>query len=239
MPKLSREGHRERLRQSYIDGGMKNAPDHNLLELFLTGIIPRKDVKPLSYEILNYFGTLESVINATPQQLMEVKGVGEATAIQISLIKTIYKRVMSNRNNNLKVLLSLNSATEFCKNLLSEEIIEKAYLITLDGNYRIIGNYCVGNGGIDETYIDRKTLIAHIIRDKARFVYFTHNHPNAKADPSAADLNFTVELKKILTDLKVILLEHIVIGNNTCSYIIEDYLNSPKYKFTANEINIK
>jgi len=221
-----------------MDGGMENAPDHNLLELFLTGIIPRKDVKPLAYAILNYFGTLERVINATPQQLMEVNGVGEATAVQISLIKTIYKRVMSNKNNSIKVLLSVHSATEFCKNLLSEELVEKAYLITLDGNYRIIGTYCVGKGGIDETYIDRKTIIAHVIRDEARFVYFAHNHPNAMANPSAADLNFTIELKKMLTDLRVVLLEHIVIGENGYSYIIEDYLNSSKYKFSSKEIDI-
>ena len=64
MPELEREGHRSRMRNTYINGGMENAPDHNVLELFLSVIIPRKDVKELSYSLINTFGSLEGVLNA-------------------------------------------------------------------------------------------------------------------------------------------------------------------------------
>ncbi len=226
MGNLSREGHRDRVRESYLLGDMKNAPDHNLLELFLMGIIPRKDVKPLAYDIINHFGSLERVINASPQDLMEVKGVGKSTAIQISLIKTIYKRVIQNKNNDVKSLPSLESATEYCKNLLSEEMVEKAYLITMDGNYRIIGTYCVSSGGLDETSVNIRTIISNVIRDQARFIYFTHNHPMANSFASAADVNFTRELNKTMRDLRIVLLEHIIIGKNDVEYIMKNYFKS-------------
>ena len=70
---LSREGHRQRLREQYLSGGMDNAPDHHLLELFLSIVIPRRDVKELSYDLINQFGSLEGVLNAEPQDLMNVK----------------------------------------------------------------------------------------------------------------------------------------------------------------------
>ena len=102
MPELEREGHRSRMRNTYINGGMENAPDHNVLELFLSVIIPRKDVKELSYSLINTFGSLEGVLNADVRDLMQVKGIGESTAVAISLIKDLYKRASLNRNCRIK-----------------------------------------------------------------------------------------------------------------------------------------
>lgn len=73
-PNLSRNGHRQRMRRTYLLGGMENAPDHNLLELFLSIIIPQKDVKQLAYDLINRFGSLEGVLNADANQLMNVSG---------------------------------------------------------------------------------------------------------------------------------------------------------------------
>lgn len=222
MPNISRDGHRERLRKSYINGDMDNAPDHNLLELFLTGIIPRKDVKPLAYDLLNYFGSLEKVIDASPHELMEVNGIGEATAIQISLIKKIYSRVIKNRNKDIKILASNSIAIKFCKNLLQEEMVEKAYLICLDGNYRLLGVYYLGSGNRHNVQFNSKEILKHPMRDNASFVYLTHNHPNQRCEPSCADIDTTSRLKMLLAEIKIVLIDHIVVGSDGCSLIIED-----------------
>ncbi|MCM1114450.1 MAG: helix-hairpin-helix domain-containing protein, partial [Clostridium sp.] len=85
MPELGRNGHRQRMRNQFLLDRMENAPDHNLLELYLTIAIPQKDVKPLAYALINSFGSLEAVFSASPEELMAIAGVGEVTAVAISL----------------------------------------------------------------------------------------------------------------------------------------------------------
>ncbi|MFR1271940.1 MAG: hypothetical protein ACLSCS_05725 [Eubacterium sp.] len=62
-PNLSRNGHRQRMRRTYLLGGMENAPDHNLLELFLSIIIPQKDVKQLAYDLIFLLSGAFSFLN--------------------------------------------------------------------------------------------------------------------------------------------------------------------------------
>ncbi|MBO5764924.1 MAG: hypothetical protein J6S24_01460, partial [Lentisphaeria bacterium] len=84
-PGLS-EGHRERLRMRYI----KNADsllDYELIELLLTYAIPRRDVKPLAKLLLREFGSFHNVFEASPEELMSVKGISERMAVLISLMR--------------------------------------------------------------------------------------------------------------------------------------------------------
>ncbi len=83
---ISRDGHRARMRAAYLQGGGDAMPDHQLLELLLSISIPRKDVKPIAYALINRFGSLEQVFAAGAADLQQVPGVGEQTAVQILLL---------------------------------------------------------------------------------------------------------------------------------------------------------
>ena len=216
MPELEREGHRSRMRNTYINGGMENAPDHNVLELFLSVIIPRKDVKELSYSLINTFGSLEGVLNADVRDLMQVKGIGESTAVAISLIKDLYKRASLNRNCRIKSFNKIEDCFEFCRNLFAANVVENAYLITLDNLNNIINCYGVGVGSASRTEVDDKKLVATAIRDNAVSVVITHNHPDTTATPSAQDLNYSIKLSQMLEFVGIKLLDHIIVGSDGC-----------------------
>lgn len=216
MPELEREGHRARMRNTYINGGMDNAPDHNLLELFLSVIIPRKDVKELSYALMNTFGSLEGVLNADVRDLMQIKGIGESTAVAISLIKNLYKRASLNRNSRITSFDKMEACFEYCRNLFAADVVENAYLITLDNHNNIINCDSVGAGSANQTEVDDKKLVATAIRDNAVSVVITHNHPNTTATPSAQDLNYSIKLSQMLEFVGIKLLDHIIVGSDSC-----------------------
>lgn len=216
MPELEREGHRARMRSTYINGGMDNAPDHNLLELFLSVIIPRKDVKELAYALINTFGSLEGVLNANARDLMQIKGVGESTAVAISLIKDLYKRASLNRNNRISSFNKIEECFEYCQNLFVANVVENVYLITLDNHNNIISCHSVGAGSANQTEVDDKKLVATAIRDNAVSVVITHNHPDTTANPSAQDLNYSIKLSQMLEFVGVKLLDHIIVGCDGC-----------------------
>ena len=67
-------GHRRRTKDEFLANGLNGLPDHRVLELLLFYSIPRGDVNPLAHALIDRFGSLAGVFNATPEQLMEVDG---------------------------------------------------------------------------------------------------------------------------------------------------------------------
>ena len=77
------EGHRARIRASYRERGLDGMADHEVLELLLTYVIPRRDVNPIAHRLISVFGSLSNVMNAAPQELMRVDGIGEQAALPV------------------------------------------------------------------------------------------------------------------------------------------------------------
>ena len=81
------DGHRARLRERMIKEGLDSFQDHEVLELLLFQYLPRKDTNKLAHTLLDKFGSFAGVLNASPQQLMTVEGVSEATACNLGCSK--------------------------------------------------------------------------------------------------------------------------------------------------------
>ena len=86
MAKNRKTGHRQRLRERFLTGGPESCSDEMLLELLLTFAIGRKDVRPLSQELVQIFGNLDHVLFASPDELKKVKGLGQSS---IALLKVV------------------------------------------------------------------------------------------------------------------------------------------------------
>ena len=70
-------GHRGRVKEEFLTRGVEGWPDHRIVELLLFYAIPQGDVNPLAHELVDRFGSLEGVLDALPEELMKVKGMGE------------------------------------------------------------------------------------------------------------------------------------------------------------------
>ncbi|MDD6659658.1 MAG: DNA repair protein RadC [Eubacteriales bacterium] len=213
-PNLSRNGHRQRMRQSYLNGSMENMPDHNLLELFLSIIIPQKDVKELAYALINKFGSLEGVLNADAQQLMTVNGIGEAAAVGIKMVVELNKRVMKNKNQNVLDLNCCEEAVNYCKNILCYEKVEKLIMITINNDGSIINTHTIGTGNANSSSANQRQILENAIIDHASGAIFAHNHPSGSSKPSDADVNFSMTIGTSLSDIGINFVDHIIIGND-------------------------
>lgn len=205
---------------------MDNLPDHNVLELFISGVIKRRDVKQIAYDLINEFGSLENVFNASVDDLMKVNGVGEVLAVELSLVKIFQKRIESNKNNNVKAIKSISEAVEYCRNRLGSENVEKVLMITLDDKGKILGSYIIGQGTVNESFISKRDAVSIALKDNATNVILSHNHPCSNSTPSAADINMTLNFRKLFKDVGITLLDHIIIGENEAGLI----LNSKIFK---------
>lgn len=228
MDKLGREGHRGRMRASFIKNEMENLPDHNLLELFISGVIKRKDVKQISYDLLNEFGSLENVVNASVDELMKVNGVGEVLAVELSLVSTLNKRIERNKNDRVKNISTVEQAVEYCKNSLSCETVEKVLMITLDDKGKLLGSHIISKGTVNESYISKRDAVKLALKDNATNVIISHNHPNSNSSPSAADIDMTISFKKLFRDVGIHLLDHVIVGENDVSLVLKSEIFTEK-----------
>lgn len=83
-------GHRSRLRRQFLKNGIDSLYPHQILELLLFYAIPQKDTNGLSHALINRFGSLSGVLDASFEELMTVNGVGESTAILIKAASEVY-----------------------------------------------------------------------------------------------------------------------------------------------------
>jgi hypothetical protein len=89
MAEKGKTGHRQRLRDRFLAGDAKSRSDEILLELLLTFVIGRKDVRSLAQELIRVFGSLPQVLSASPDDLYKVKGVGQSSVALLKVVSFI------------------------------------------------------------------------------------------------------------------------------------------------------
>ena len=91
------EGHRERLRQRFVDGGIERFTDEEVIEFLLTLGTPRKDVKLQARAALKQYGTLSGVLSAPLDELKSIKGLGEKNVLYLKLVHEVAGRYLRDR----------------------------------------------------------------------------------------------------------------------------------------------
>jgi DNA repair protein RadC len=125
-------GHRERLRERALAGGLAALPDYEILELHLFRSIPRGDVKPLAKQLLARFGSLAAVLGATPDELKTVKGVGDALALDLKLLHEAALRTAKDAVGKRPVISSWSALLAYVKTALAHETREQFRVLFLD-----------------------------------------------------------------------------------------------------------
>lgn len=88
------KGHRQRMKRRFLEHGLDNFDDVNVLELLLFYADPRRDTNPLAHALLDQFGSLAGVLEAAPGDLEKIPGIGENAATLLRLIPEVSGRYM-------------------------------------------------------------------------------------------------------------------------------------------------
>jgi DNA repair protein RadC len=108
-------GHRERLRERFMQGGPDALPDYELLELVLFNALPRRDTKDLAKRLIARFGSFPEVVNAPDTLLKEVKGAGDRVVEELRLVRAAALRLMQRQVMEKPVLGSWSQVLEYCR----------------------------------------------------------------------------------------------------------------------------
>src|SRR5204863_4159175 len=112
-------GHRERLRDRFLDGGPDAITEYELLELVLFRAIPRRDVKPLAKALIAKFGSFAEVVSAPRPRLREIEGLGEAALAEIQTVQAAANRLARGEVKKRTVLSSWSAVLDYCRTTMA------------------------------------------------------------------------------------------------------------------------
>ena len=215
---LTHNGHRKRLREKFASSGLDSFLEHEVLELLLTYAVARKDTKPLAWALLKKFGSISDVLDATPQQLCTVKGIGPQTAHFLKLIRNIIKEYSFGKvQQNIKVD-SPQKILDYCQASLSGQQEESVEIIFLSIRNTILGTRTLSSGMIDCVAISPRIIVESALTAKAAAIFLVHNHPSGDATPSDEDVSLTMATIRAAKLFDIDVRDHIIIGKNKTYY---------------------
>jgi DNA repair protein RadC len=205
-------GHRERLRQRVLKDGGAGLQEYELLELLLCAFIPRVDVKPIAKELIAKFGSVSGVFAASPERLMEVKGIGEPTAAYIRATHLLMQRAAGDQVRDKPVISNWAALLNYVRLALRHEKSEQARVLYLDRKNKLIADEIAGRGTVDHAPVYPREVAKRALELSASAVILVHNHPSGDPTPSKADVDLTRDIEKALAPLEIRLHDHLVVG---------------------------
>lgn len=207
-------GHRERLRERFLSGGISALADYELLELLLTYSIPRRDVKPLAKALLRKFGSVSNVFNANKEQLIDVKGLGERSATLIKLIYACHIKHFEDKMLGSNPLSNPEDVVNFAKVFLANRRDETLLLIFVNSKNKVCDYEISSSGTVDSSLAYPRNVMVRAVERKANGLLIVHNHPSGDPTPSSEDKDVTKKMKEAARTMDVRFLDHIVVGTS-------------------------
>ena len=205
-PKHRHTGHRERMKAEFLARGLEGWPDHRVLELLLFYTIPQGDVNDLAHELVERFGSLAGVLDASVEELKKVKGVGDHTAVFLRMLPAVLGRYQGARTRLSAIINSPEEAYAWLEPYFFGARNEMVYVLCLDGKRQVLGVRKVAEGSIELAEVNTRRIAEEAIGLRAAQIYVAHNHVSNLAIPSQADWLTTDTLRPIGIEL----IDHLV-----------------------------
>lgn len=206
--------HRKRLRERFLSGGADAVPDYELLELILFRAIPRQDVKPLARALIDHFGDFNRVISAPITQLIQVKGVGDAAALEIKIVEASAHRLSRAKIMQRHVVSSWDALIDYCHTVMAHRDTEQFRVLYLDTKNTLIADEAQAQGTIDHVPVYPREVVKRALDLNAAALILVHNHPSGDPTPSQADIDMTGQIADAANALRITLHDHLIIGKS-------------------------
>jgi DNA repair protein RadC len=199
---------RERLKRQ----GPEALTTAELVAILLGSGIQGKSVLMLAQELVNRFGSLRALSEATIAELREVKGLGEAKAIQLKAAFSLGAKAASQINPPKFKISNPVHAYNLLKEELECEKREIFICILQDAKGYVISHEVVSIGSLTESMVHPREVFYPAIRHKAASIILAHNHPSGDPTPSESDYQTTKALVNASHLISIPIHDHIIIG---------------------------
>lgn len=210
-------GHRDRLRQRFIQNGAQALADYELLELILFMAIPRKDVKPLAKDLISHFGGFGGVMHAGIRELAAFPGLSENSACALKSVQAAAFHLMRAEVINKPVLNSWTRLMEYCKATMAHEKRENFRILFLNKKNELIADEVQQHGTVDHTPAYPREIMKRALEVGATAMILVHNHPSGDSTPSKEDIAMTKNIIEAAKPFNIVIHDHVIVARKNCA----------------------
>jgi DNA repair protein RadC len=223
-------GHRHRLREKFLQGGLDGFLEYEIVELLLALGTPRRDCKRQAKEALREFKTLGGVLEASPLDLQRIRGIGPHNVFGLKFVQEVSRRFLRERMMSRPYCRSSREVFDYLYHALRDLKREKFKVLFLDAKNQILEEKTLFEGTVDSSAVYPREIIKDALRFEASSLIFVHNHPSGDPEPSLCDKEITRDLVGAARLMQIKVLDHIIIGNN-CFFSFSDHGLIEEYEF--------
>ena len=208
------DGHRQRLKERFLQEGLDHFDELYVLELLLFYCIPRKDTNPIAHSLLERFGSLTAVFGASLEELQSVPGITRNAATFLSLIPQVSRYYGVKRAQTGQILRTIEQCGRYLVPYFYGRENETVFLLCLDAKCKVLCCKLVGEGSVNSASIPVRRVVELALNANATTVILAHNHPSGLALPSGDDIETTLRVARAMEAVEITLADHIVVADD-------------------------
>ena len=212
--KYPHEGHRDRVKQRFLNVGMENMSDYEILEMLLFYAIPRKDTNDIAKNLIKKFGTLSDTLTAPIDELKK-NGLSSGAAAYIKMLFSLCEKYHNTKNKkDMTAIAESNIAESLADIFKNAGQYQKVAAVLFDIYGKEICTDTIYNGSFKDTDMYMKKMLEFALKHHAWGMVIAHNHIDGTPMPSASDINVTHRIKNRANALNIKLIDHIIFSDN-------------------------
>ena len=204
----------DRPREKLLSKTPSALSDSELLAILINKGIKNKTAVDLAKEIL-YLGknNLNELGKLSVQEMMKIKGIGEAKAITLSASLELGRRIQASSPLEKLVIRDSSEIAGFLKATLKDHRQEVFGVVFLNRANKINHFEIISQGGITGTVADPRIILRRALEEGAVSIILCHNHPSGNLKPSRSDEELTFKIKEASKYFDIKLLDHIIVSD--------------------------
>ncbi len=201
----------ERPREKLIDRGVQNLATSELLAIILRSGTKEKMVLELAFDLLRQVGSSANFEDITMEELCQMKGIGVAKATNLLAAIELGRRIFLAKDIPNVKLNTADAIYQYSKYFFHGKKQEYFYCFYVDSQKHLIASRLLFIGTLNRSTVHPREVFKEAYRLSASAIICVHNHPSGVVNPSAKDIEFTLDLVEIGKMQGIIILDHLIV----------------------------
>lgn len=210
-----------RPREKLLQQGPAALADAELLAVLLRTGLQGESVLSFAQRLLDEFDGLPGLLNAQPEDLARIRGLGPAKRAEVAAVVELARRSLAQQLEQRPVFDSPEKVRDFLALTLAQREHEVFTVLFLDAQNRLLRCEEMFRGTLTRASVYPREVIKRCLDLGAAAVILAHNHPSGTPEPSSADEALTRALSEALGHIDVRVLDHFVVGRGGVSSFAE------------------
>lgn len=204
----------DRPRERLIRQGAESLSNQELLAILLRTGTKQESVLHLANRVLGFFEQIQELKNATMEEMMTVKGIGQAKAVQLLAAVELGKRLSQQKTNEKFTIRSPKDAATYLMPEMASLTQEHFVTLFLNVKNQILHKQTIFIGSLNASIVHPREIFREAVKRSAASIICAHNHPSGNPSPSTEDIDVTKRLTEAGRLMGIELLDHVIIGDH-------------------------